>query len=48
MKSKNDKNRPLKDLHDEEVVRVAETGNKAQLQMAVDEAVARDDERNRQ
>lgn len=41
-------NRPLKDLHDEDVVELAEKGDKALLQTAVDEAVARDDERNHQ
>lgn len=41
-------NRPLKDLHDEDLVKLAENGDKALLQAAVDEAVARDDERNHQ
>lgn len=42
------KNRPLKDLHDEDVVKLAEKGDKVELQLAVDEAVARDNERNHQ
>lgn len=41
-------NRPLKDLHDEDVVELAEKGDKAELQLAMDEAVARDNERNHQ
>lgn len=41
-------NRPLKDLHDEDVVELAEKGDKAELQLAVNEAVARDNERNHQ
>lgn len=41
-------NRPLKDLHDEDLVKLAEKGDKAELQLVVDEAVARDDERNHQ
>lgn len=41
-----DKNRPLKDLHDEDLVELAEKGSRQDLQAAVDEAVARDAERN--
>ncbi len=41
-------NRPLKDLHDEDLVKLAETGDKAMLQAVVDEACDRDDERNHQ
>lgn len=40
------KNRPLKDLHDEDLVKLAEKGDKVELQLAVDEALARDEERN--
>jgi hypothetical protein len=38
--------RPLKDLHDEDLVELAEKGSRQDLQDAVDEAVARDAERN--
>lgn len=40
------KDRPHKDKHDEELVRLAEKGSRKELQEAMDEAVARDEERN--
>lgn len=45
---KNEKNRPLQDLDDEDLIKQAETGDKAMLQVVMDEACARDDERNHQ
>lgn len=40
------KDRPHKDKHDEAIVKLAETGTRKELQEAIDEAVARDEERN--
>lgn len=40
------KDRPHKDKHDEDIVKLAESGSRKELQEAVDEAVARDAERN--
>lgn len=40
------KDRPHKDKHDEEIVKLAEKGSRQELQEAVDEAIERDKERN--
>lgn len=41
------KDRPHKDKDDEELVKLAEKGTRAELQEAVDEAVKRDEERKK-
>lgn len=40
--------RPHKGKHDEELVKMAEKGTRQELQEAIDEAVARDEERKKE